>query len=172
MKELSSKRLHYRKIKDSDAKRIFDCWASDEEVTRYLTWYPHKSVEDTKKIVRMWLDDYEKEDCYRYGIELLGGADLIGMIDVIDYLDGCPMIGYVLGKEYWNKGYMTEALKKICDYLFEEGFDKILIRADEDNIGSNKVIQKCGFDFLYTKRQIKSSFKPETTRINFYEKIR
>ncbi len=172
MKELKSKRLYYRKIKDSDVERIFDCWASDEEVTRYLTWHAHKSNDDTKKIVDIWLEDYEKEDCYRYGIELLASDDLIGMIDVIAYLDGCPIIGYVLGRQYWGRGYMTEALNTICDYLFEEGFDKILIRAEKDNIGSNKVIKKCGFEFLYTKNQVRSSFKPETTSINFYEKTR
>ncbi len=168
--EKQTERLHFRKIIASDAEQIFKCWASDDEVTKYLTWTSHQSIEDTKKIVDIWLKDYDKKDCYRYGIEILGTNKLIGMIDVVEHNDGCPEIGYVLGKKYWNKGYMTEALKMFSDFLFSEGFPKITIKAEKRNIASNRVIEKCGFIFLNSKTEKHSSLKPELVTLNYYYK--
>ncbi len=170
MKDLQTKRLHLRKVKVSDAERIFNCWANDEEVTKYLTWNAHKSIESLKQIIDVWLEDYKNENCYRYGIELIGSDDLIGMIDVVNYNNGVPAIGYVLGKEYWHNGYMSEALTVVTDYLFDEGYAEIYIQADERNIGSNRVIEKCGYKFLHTKNEPRSAIKPEIITLNCYHK--
>ncbi|MDO4198946.1 MAG: GNAT family protein, partial [Erysipelotrichaceae bacterium] len=97
-------------------------------------------------------------------------GELIGMIDVVGYIDGCPNIGYVSGKKYWNKGYMSEALKALVDMLENKGFKKILIRADERNIGSNRVILKNGFKLIRKERQPLSEYKPEMTTVNYYIK--
>ncbi len=170
MKDLQTKRLHLRKVKASDAARIFNCWASDEEVTKYLTWNAHKSIESLKPLIDIWLEEYKEENCYRYGIELIGSNDLIGMIDVVNYNNGVPAIGYVLGKKYWHNGYMTEALTAMTDYLLDEGYTEIYIQADERNIGSNRVIEKCGYKFLHTKNEPRSAFKPEIVTLNCYHK--
>ncbi len=170
MSEKQTERLHFRKITARDVEQIFTCWASDDEVTQYLTWPSHQSIEDTKKIVDSWLKEYNKKDCYRYGIEMLGTNKLIGMIDVVGYTDGCPEIGYVLGKKYWNKGYMTEALEMFSNYLISEGFSKILIKAEKRNIASNRVIEKCGFIFFESKTVQHSSLKPNIVTLNCYYK--
>ena len=172
MRELETERLFLRKLKSDDCNRIFECWAKDEEVTKYLTWFPHKDVEETGKILDSWLEEYHHSDCYRFGIELKDDHQLIGMLDVVSYIDGCPEIGYVLGKEYWNRGYMTEAFAKVIQYLFEEGFKSIHIRADERNIGSNKVIRKNGFEFVEKKSEPCSRFKSEIVTVNYYIKER
>ena len=151
MRELETPRLRLRKIRREDAQRIFDCWASDPAVTRWLTWPPHESVAVTEKVMDMWLAEYEKPNVYRYGIELKESGALIGMIDVVRIVDGCPEIGYCSGRPTWGRGYMTEALKAVCAMLFEDGFPAILIRAVRENIGSNRVIQKAGFSFTGTE---------------------
>ncbi len=170
MKDLQTKRLHLRKIKGSDAEQIFNCWASDEEVTKYLTWHAHKNIESLVQIIDVWLEDYKKTDTYLYGIELFGTNKLIGMIGVVSYNNGVPAIGYVLGKKYWHNGYMSEALTVVTDYLFDEGYTEIYIQADERNIGSNRVIEKCGYKFLHTKNEPHSAFKPEIITLNCYHK--
>ena len=116
MKDLYTKRLYLRKITQSDAEQIYHGWASDDQVTKYLTWPTHKNLETTKSIVSYWIDEYKKDNCYRYGIELLGLGSLIGMIDVAEYIDGNPMIGYVLSRQNWNHGYMSEACQEIIRY--------------------------------------------------------
>ena len=123
MKELQTERLLLRKLRADDAQRIFDFWASDPAVTRYITWPPHESVEVTKAVMAGWLAEYEKPDCYRYGIELKESGELIGMIDVVGYRGGCPVIGYCSGHPVWGHGYMTEALRAVCPMLFDEGYD-------------------------------------------------
>ncbi len=171
MQKLQTKRLNLRKIREDDAAQIFNGWANDKEVTKYLTWHPHESVESVKQLVCFWLDDYKKENCYRYGIELLGTDDLIGMIDVVGYDDGVPEIGFVLARAHWNKGYMSEALKSVTTYLFAEGFAEIYIQADARNIGRNRVIEKCGFKFLHTKDEPSSAGEPESVTLNCYRKF-
>ncbi len=168
MKELETERLLLRRIRREDAQRIYDCWASDPEVTRYLTWQPHASVAVTEAIVARWLADYDKPDTYRYGIELRETGELIGMIDVVGYHHGNPVIGYCSGRAYWGNGYMTEALKALCAALFEAGYSMIRIEAVRENIGSNRVIQKAGFRFANSREQPMSESKPEIVTINSY----
>ena len=168
MKELETERLLLRRIRREDAQRIYDCWASDPEVTRYLTWQPHASVAVTEAIVARWLADYDKPDTYRYGIELRETGELIGMIDVVGYHHGNPVIGDCSGRAYWGNGYMTEALKALCAALFEAGYSMIRIEAVRENIGSNRVIQKAGFRFANSREQPMSESKPEIVTINSY----
>ena len=64
---------------------------------------------------------------------------------------------------------MTEACDVIIYYLFELGYPKILIRADERNTGSNRVIQKCGFTFTHKENiEHRSEFRPESATVNWY----
>lgn len=170
MKDFSTERLHLRKLRADDRRRVFECWASDEEVARYVTWNAHQNEETTGFVLDMWLKEYENPDCFRFGIELRETGELIGMIDVVDHIDGAPEIGYVLGRAYWGKGYMTEALSAVTDRLFSEGFTTVVIEADERNIGSNIVIKKNGFVFTHKETKPCSRFKPEIVNVNWYRK--
>ena len=172
MRELETDRLRLRKLRREDAQRIYDYWASDPEVTRYLTWATHESVAVTEKVMELWMEEYEKPDCYRYGIELKETDELIGMIDVVRIVDGCPEIGYCSGRPTWGNGYMTEALKAVCAMLFEDGFSAILIRAVRENIGSNRVIQKAGFSFTGTETGPMWRGKNEIVTVNNYRLAR
>lgn len=64
MRELETERLRLRALRPDDAQAIYDGWASDPEVTRYLTWNPHESTEQTQSIMDYWLAEYEKEDAF------------------------------------------------------------------------------------------------------------
>lgn len=146
--KLETERLILRPFKTSDSLEMFTGWASDDEVTRYLTWNRHDSIETTKKIINMWIEQYEKPERINFAIELKSEGKLIGGIDVVGYLDGIPVIGYVLSRKYWGCGLMTEACKKVIEFLFSLGYKTIRIDALEENIASNKVIQKCGGVFI------------------------
>lgn len=148
IKTLVTERLILRPWGISDARDMFYGWANDEEVTKYLTWNAHDDIEITKAVVASWVEQYQKPERINFAIELKETGKLIGCIDVVGYIDGVPVIGYVLSRQYWNKGYMSEAAKCVIEFLFSLGHSKILIDADKNNIGSNKVIQKCGGIFL------------------------
>ena len=172
MRELETDRLRLRKVCADDAQAIFENWASDDEVTKYITWNTHKSIEDTERILNIWLKEYENEPCYRYGIERKSDGVLMGMIDVVGFHHGNPVIGYCSGRAYWNHGYMTEALRAVVDELFADGYETIVIEAIRENIGSNRVIEKAGFTFVGTRTEPLSRFKPQIVTINSYRLYR
>ncbi len=168
MKEtIKTQRLILRPFKLYDATDIYNNWASDDEVTKYLTWNTHKDIEVTKKILSIWVKQYEQPERINFAITLKDTGELIGGIDVVGYLEGVPVIGYVLSRKYWNKGYMTEACKTVIDYLFSIGHKSIRIDAVVENIASNKVIQKCGGVNVDTIDEYIES-KNKTVKINRY----
>ncbi len=170
-KQITTHHLKFRKFRSTDVQAVYKNWASDPEVTKYLTWNPHKSTKETSFIVKRWLKEYKNKDCYRFAIISKETKELIGAIDVVDYVNGKPEIGYCLCRRYWNKGYMTEACNAFINYLFSQGFDEVVICADVDNIGSNRVIEKCGFTFHHKEiRDPISQFKEGSTTVNCYYK--
>lgn len=169
MKEIYTERLHLRYIKEADTQRIFDCWASDPEVAKYMSWNTHENVETTKGYMSYILSEYNKPDCYRWGIEIKATGELIGMIDVAGYHHGSPVLGYCSGRAYWGNGYMTEALKAVTAQLFEDGYDTIVIEAADDNIGSNRVIRKAGFELAAGRiAPLSEQKKDRLLKINSY----
>ena len=168
MREFETERLFLRRIREDDAQRMFECWASDPEVPKYMTWKAHESIDDTKRMIDGWLKAYDKPDCFRWGIELKSEKQLIGMIDVVEIVDGEPVIGYCSGKAYWGNGYMTEAFKAVIPEIFDGGYDSIFIEAVDDNIGSNRVILKNGFTLIESKVQKLSDANPITVKLNSY----
>lgn len=168
MKELITNRLRLRHITREDVPAIYEGWASDPEVSRYLTWNFHKSISDTEQIMDFWLGEYKKPDCYRYGIERLSDGALMGMIDVVGFHHGNPVIGYCSGRKFWGNGYMTEALNAVVQELFSDGYDTICIEAVRENIASNRVIQKVGFELVASREEMLSDIKPEKVTIYSY----
>ena len=164
---LETERLILRPFESTDAEAMFNGWASDSEVTKYMTWNPHKSIDDTLNILNIWIEQYEKPERLNFAITLKKDGTLIGGIDVVGYLDGVPVIGYNLARKYWNNGYITEACNKVINYLFSVGHEEIIIDAVVENIASNRVILKCGGVLIETYRDTFSS-KNKEFNINRY----
>ncbi len=164
---LETKRLILRPWQIDDAEAMFYGWANDPEVTRYMTWNPHSSIDETKLILNKWIEEYKKPERFNFAIALKENNEIIGGIDVVGYIDGTPVIGYNLSKKYWNNGYMTEACKCVINYLFSLGYKEIRIDAMVENIASNKVIQKCGGVFIKQEQQDRP-LKNDTITVNRY----
>ena len=114
---LHTERLTLRPFELEDAQAMFDGWASDPEVTKYLTWPTHETVETTRRVLGEWLPLYEKAEYLNFAIESKETGQLIGNIAVVGYLEDrtLPVIGYSLSRAHWNKGYMTEACRRLYD---------------------------------------------------------
>lgn len=152
---LDTERLILREFKIEDAEDMYDHWASDEKVTHYLTWPPHKSVEDTRGLLTSWIQSYENGDSYNWGIVVKDKNTLIGNISVtnIDYKTNTVEVGYCIGRDYWGHGYVVEALKEVISYLFKEGYDLVRARHDKNNPNSGRVMQKAGMKYEGTLRK-------------------
>lgn len=146
---LETERLILREFKIEDADDMYHHWANDEKVTRYLTWPPHQSIEDTKQLLSSWIQSYEKGDSYNWGIVVKDKSTLIGNISVtnIDHKTNTAEIGYCIGQAYWGHGYVAEALKEVISYLFKEGYDLVRARHDKNNPHSGRVMQKAGMKY-------------------------
>lgn len=167
---LETQRLILRPFRTDDAEAMFSGWVSDPEVTKYLTWNTHESIDDTRAILDQWIREYEKPERLNFAIVLKDTEQLIGGIDVVGYLgdvDGTPVIGYNLSRAFWNKGYMTEACRCLIDYLYSKGYTEVRIDAMSENIGSIRVIEKCGGIFLRTEEEF-FPLKNETVSVNRY----
>lgn len=164
---LETERLLLRPFRLEDAEAMFEGWTSDEEVTKYLTWPTHENVEVTRALLEFWEEEYEKPERMNFAIVLKAEGKLIGGIDIVRYDNGIPVIGYNLSRPYWNCGYMTEACRCVLDHLFSLGFHEVKIDAMVENIGSNRVIQKCGGVLVKTEKDY-HPMKDRTVTVNRY----
>jgi len=151
---IKTQRLILRRFSLSDASDMFNNWAGDERVTRWLTWSPHSSEAATADLLELWCAEYAKADKYNWAIEYEDRA--IGNISVVRHHERVQWaeLGYCMGAGFWGRGIMTEAVKAVTDFLFDEvGFNRIQISHVDRNPASGAVALKCGFRFEGTRRQ-------------------
>lgn len=154
--ELETKRLLLRRFTVADAEAMFSNWANDPQVTRFLTWQPHGSVETTRAILTDWVASYTRNDYYNWAITLKTDGIPIGNIAVVQQNDDLQLahIGYCLGKSWWGQGIMSESLTAVMRFLFGEvNVNRIESRHDPNNPASGKVMIKCGLRYEGTAVQ-------------------
>ncbi|AGR42195.1 GNAT family N-acetyltransferase [Spiroplasma diminutum] len=151
---IETKRLILRRIQIEDAKDIFE-YSSDLENTKYVDFITHKSLDETKEIItKIFIDDFEG----KYGIVLKENNKLIGIIEA-RLKENLVDLGWIINKNYWNKGYCTEAAKEIIE-LYRQKFNINIFTASfkEGNESSRKVMEKLGFTYKnesFNKNNIK-----------------
>jgi [ribosomal protein S5]-alanine N-acetyltransferase len=139
---IETARLILRPPQIEDAFAMFNGWAQDQEVTRYLTWRPHTSLEQSQTIVAGAVSAWKHEIRFPYMIALKESGEVIGMID--PRIEGPKVgVGYVIGRAYWRKGYMTEATRAIIDWAFQQPtIFRVYATTDIENIASRRVLEK------------------------------
>ncbi len=170
---IQTERLTLRRFTVEDAQAMFDCWANDERVTRYLTWLPHGSPELTKQLLTDWCARYDDLSYYNWVIEFEGTP--IGNISAVHLNEKSEHaeLGYCMGYDYWGKGIMTEAAKAVIDFLFSEvGVNRVAIGHAVKNPASGRVAQKCGLTYEGTSRQYYKSFSGEFHDVSHYGILR
>lgn len=153
--KLETDRLILKKIDVSDAKQMYENFAGDDKVSRYMSWEFQKSDE-----VMSWLEDwkkeYEKNDTYYWGLYLKTTNELIGTIYLLtdDIAAKVGSISYCLGYNWWGNGYMAEALKTVISFAFEKvGYNKVEAFHAKSNTQSARVMQKAEMSLDGTLRQ-------------------
>jgi len=84
-RKLETKRLILRRFVIEDAEDMYNNWASDSEVTKYLTWPTHPSSEVSKMILREWISRYRDDNYFNWAIEYKETGKVIGSISVVNY---------------------------------------------------------------------------------------
>lgn len=144
--EIETDRLLLRKVAMTDVKDIY-AFTSNPEGKEFLSWEPHDSLERTKGFVSYLLETYEDDKPSQWVIELKETNVVIGITGYVDYSEQHKRgeIAYIMSPDYAGKGYMTEANKAVVDYgLDNMGLNRVQAKAEVDNIGSQKVLEKIG----------------------------
>lgn len=155
-KRIETPRLILRQFAHTDVEAMYRNWASDEAVTKYLTWPPHQSPQITKAVVGDWIAGYESGAVLQWAIELKTLGEAVGCISVVGRREDISMvrIGYCIGRGWWRQGITSEAFRALIRYFFEEaGVMRVEGHHDVNNRNSGSVMMKCGLSYEGTLRQ-------------------
>ena len=147
---IATDRLILRPWRLDDIQDLFD-YASVEGVGEMAGWCHHRSIEESGKILEMFIEHKKT-----FALELKENGKVIGSLG-LEEMDPDPVdgerygreIGYVLSKEYWGKGLMTEAVMAVIDFCFQTlELDYLTCGHFIQNSRSSRVIEKCGFCYF------------------------
>ncbi len=146
-KTLQTERLILRRFKLEDAEEFYQNVTSDSKVNKFLTWPIHKDVEETKELLTVWVERYENPERYCWAIILKESNQVIGTIAAPTIKNRIETVEltYCIGSAWWGFGIVTEALKEVNRYLFEEiQVNRIEAGYDVNNPASGRVLEKAG----------------------------
>ena len=153
---LETERLYLKMISQNCLEDAFE-YRSDPKVSRYLLWHPDESREMTELYLKRVSELYKKAKFFDFGIFLKESGKMIGTVGftTINLRNNTASVGYVLNSKYWGKGIATEGLKRIIEFGFDElGFDILFARFIDENRGSQRVLEKCGFEFYESEDKL------------------
>lgn len=143
--ELKTARLTLAAPRLVDADAMFERYASDPEVTRYLGWPRHQSVADTQGFVEFSAAEWGRWPAGPYLVRARADGRLLGSTGLTFERSDEAMTGYVLAKDAWGNGYATEALQAMVDVSRSVGLVRIYALCHPQHRASWRVLEKCGF---------------------------
>lgn len=144
---MHNERILLRPWQDADAEALYK-YASDPIIGERAGWSPHQSIEESREIIRTV---FHNDTTWAIVLRETGEA-----IGAMGYMPDCPLnlparlgeplVGYWVGKPYWNQGICTEALQLMIDYIRQEtAYTSLISSHFIDNPASGRVMEKCGF---------------------------
>ena len=165
MEIIETERLVLRRPRVSDEPAVFSRYASDPEVTRYMSFATHRSLDDTHAYVE-WSDG-----CWtrwpqagpmlifaRDGVTLLGGAGIVNNSETL------AQIGYILARDAWGRGYASEALLASVEAARASGVRRLEAGVHVDHHASRRVLEKAGFSHEGMRPGLFPNLPPDVTR--------
>lgn len=167
---IETERLILRLWRESDAAALFK-YAGDPDVGPIAGWPPHKSVEDSLEVIRTVFAAPEV-----YAVVLKDTGEPVGSCGIMfsdglhsaDMRRGEAEIGYWIGKPYWGRGFIPEAVRVLLSRSFNDlALDAVWCGYYDGNAKSKRVCEKCGFRYHHTNSDIISPLGDRRTE-HFY----
>lgn len=143
---LNTEHMVLRPITPEDAEMVYR-WMSDPEVCKYERWDPHPNSGYSCGYIKA-VYNYELETTYQWGMEVNG--ELIGCVSIVGVndFDQKAVLGYCIARDFWSKGYATEAVNAVLMFMFQEvGINRIEASHSVNNKASGRVLEKVGMKF-------------------------
>jgi [ribosomal protein S5]-alanine N-acetyltransferase len=148
---IETERLLLRRPRPADAEQVFTRYASDPEVTRYMSFPSHQSIADAELFLDFSDVEWRLQGCGPFLVlsresgALLGGTGL-------SITDNEAETGYVLARDAWGFGYATESLKAMVELAKSLGLHALHAHCHPDHLASIHVLEKCGFELEHRSR--------------------
>ena len=153
---IETERLLLRRPRQSDAQAIYSGYASDHEVTRYLSWPRHRSVADTLAFLSMSDDEWQRWPAGPYLVLSRDNGKpgiLLGSTGLFYKSPARAVTGYVFGREAWGHGYATESLQAMVEIARVTGVERLEAICHAEHAPSAHVLEKCGFNREEVRRE-------------------
>lgn len=145
--ELWTDRMTLRRYCPEDADVLYRCMGMDPVMYQYSGWNPYVTPEMAKETVYRFIESYDDERTYSWVMDV--DDVLIGTIGAYDYKDNQIEVGFSVVREWQGRGYATEALEKVLEYLTEnEGIPCVTAWCASENIGSIRTLEKAGMKLV------------------------
>jgi [ribosomal protein S5]-alanine N-acetyltransferase len=144
---LETERLILRQLRLEDSIDLYNYFSKDE-VTEYYDLESFTEQKQAEDLIKNWNEKFNKLVGIRWGITLKTEDRIIGTCGFHNWSKEHfkAEIGYELTPEYWQQGIMTEVLRSVIKYGFEDlGLNRVEALIDTDNISSRKLLEKLGF---------------------------
>jgi ribosomal-protein-alanine N-acetyltransferase len=172
--EVLTSRLKLRPSATSDAEAIFEAYATDPRVTRYLSWRPHTALQDTLEFLTLCDRERAAGTDFAYVIEDREEGSILGMIEA-RVQEHAVEFAYVLRRDRWGQGMMTEALSALADNaLTHPAICRVYALCDTENPASARVMMKIGmvYDGVRRRHAVHPNLSPEPRDGLVYAKMR
>ena len=145
--EMWTERLTLRRYRPEDAEPLYQYLGTDPEMHKYSGWNPYATPEMAQETVLHFIDSYDDEHVYSWVMDF--DDVVIGTIGAYDYEDDQIEVGFSVVQRWQGRGYATEALARVLEYLTEnEGISCVTAWCAAENIGSKKVLEKSGMHLV------------------------
>ena len=149
--ELWTERMILRRYRPEDADELYRYLGTDPEMYEYSGWNPYATLEMARETVQGFIDSYDDDHTYSWVMDI--DDVIVGTIGAYDYKDNQIEVGFSVVKGWQGRGLATEALKKVLEYLTEnEGIPCVTAWCAAENIGSQRVLEKAGMQFVNTEK--------------------
>lgn len=155
LSEIQTKRLLLRKLRMGDVQDYYDRLGSSRAVTRYMLWDAHRDISQSVASIEKTLRRYEEGRCYRWGIARREDDRIIGVMELLrfDETENTCSFAYMLGEDFWGRGYATEALKAALGFAFDSlKVDAVEVDHMAENAASGAVMRKVGMKYICTEK--------------------
>ena len=137
-----TRRLILRPVEAGDAEAVFEGYAQDPAVTRYLVWRPHVSIAESHAFIARCL---ATPTALAYVLVERENGRLVGCLEVRQEAPHRVGFGYVLARPWWGRGLMTEAVSEVANWsLRQEAIWRVAATCDVENVASARVMEKAG----------------------------
>ena len=143
--KLETERLILRRYEETDIDLQYEV-ITDSRLSKYIK-FPNLTKQEELECIKEWIKNADDSKYEKWVITLKDNNIPIGNISVngIEKKHNYCNVGYVILYNYWGKGYASEALKVVSDYLLDSGYYLVECSCNELNKQSSRVMEKAGF---------------------------